>query len=158
MTITVKSCKRIIFLRGKKEEETKKHDVYNKEAYHITKLCIYIVAGTSQIIVIPGNKKLRSNSTWYCPQMILVIPSSASLSCYTFFKVLHASGFWCALGYAKNDSGFVILLASMAWEAQLEYLEFDSRVLNVDCLVGTKPSLLWEHGEDVGWVKDFMSA
>ena len=56
--------------------------------------------------------------------------------------VLHASGFWCALGYAKNDSGFVILLASMAWEAQLEYLEFDSRVLNVDCLVGTKPSLL----------------
>ena len=56
--------------------------------------------------------------------------------------VLHASGFWCALGYAKNDGGFVILLASMAWEAQLEYLEFDSRVLNVDCLVGTKPSLL----------------
>ena len=56
--------------------------------------------------------------------------------------VLHASGFWCALGYAKNDGGFVILLASMAWEAQLEYLEFDYRVLNVDCLVGTKPSLL----------------
>ena len=56
--------------------------------------------------------------------------------------VLHASGFWCALGYAKNDGGFVILLASMAWEAQLEYLEFDSRVLNVDCLVGTKPLLL----------------
>ena len=56
--------------------------------------------------------------------------------------VLHASGFWCTLGYAKNDGRFVILLASMAWEAQLEYLEFDSRVLNVDCLVGTKPSLL----------------
>ena len=56
--------------------------------------------------------------------------------------VLHASVFWCTLGYAKNDGGFVILLASMAWEAQLEYLEFDSRVINVDCLVGTKPSLL----------------
>ena len=56
--------------------------------------------------------------------------------------VRHASGFWCSLGYAKNDGGFVIFLASMAWEAQLEYLEFDSGVLNVDCLVGMKPSLL----------------
>ena len=56
--------------------------------------------------------------------------------------VLHALGFWCTLGYAKNNGGFVILLVSMAWEAQLEYLEFDSRVLNVDCLVGTKLSLL----------------
>ena len=42
----------------------------------------------------------------------------------------------------RTTTGFVILLASMAWEAQLEYLEFDSKVLNVDCLVGTKPSLL----------------
>ena len=71
--------------------------------------------------------------------------------------VLHASGFWCTLGYAKNNSGFVILLASMAWEAQLKYLEFDSRVLNVDCLVGTKSSFLWEHGEDIGWVKRFYA-
>ena len=56
--------------------------------------------------------------------------------------VLRASSFWCALGYAKNNGEFVILLASMAWEAQLKYLEFDSTVFNVDCLVGTKLSLL----------------
>jgi len=52
-------------------------------------------------------------SGWVC------IDFCGSLSCYSFSMVPHASGFWCALGYAKNDSGFVILLASMAWEAQL---------------------------------------
>ena len=41
---------------------------------------------------------------------------------------------------------------------EIEYLEFDSRVFNVDCLVGTKSLLLWEHGEDVGWVKGFKPA
>ena len=83
MTITVKSCKRIIFLRGKKEEETKKHDVYNKEAYHITKLCIYIVAGTSQIIVIPGNKKLRSNSN------MILSTNDFSNTIFCFIVLLH---------------------------------------------------------------------
>ena len=64
--------------------------------------------------------------------------------------VLHASGFWYSLGYAKIGGGIVILLTSVAWEALLEHLEFDSRVLNVGCLFGKKPSLLREHGEDVG--------
>ena len=50
---------------------------------------------------------------------------------------LHASGLWYSLGYAKIGGGIVILLALVAWEAQLEYLE-----LNVDCLVGTKSLLL----------------
>ena len=54
----------------------------------------------------------------------------------------YASGFWYSLCYARISDGIVILLASVAWEAKLEYLEFDSRVLNVDCLVGTKSSLL----------------
>ena len=54
----------------------------------------------------------------------------------------YALGFWYTLGCARIGGGIVILLASMAWEAQLEYLEFDSRVLNMDCLVGMKSSLL----------------
>ena len=54
----------------------------------------------------------------------------------------HASSFWDSLGYAKIDDGIVVLLVSVAWEAQLEYLEFDSRMHNVDCLVGTESSLL----------------
>ena len=54
----------------------------------------------------------------------------------------HASGFWDSLGYAKIDDGIVVLLVSVAWEAQLEYLEFDSMMHNVDCLVGTESSLL----------------
>ena len=62
---------------------------------------------------------------------------------------LHASCFWYSLGYAKIGGGIVILLVSVAWEAFLEYLEFDSRVLNVDSLVRTKSSLLSEQGEDV---------
>ena len=54
----------------------------------------------------------------------------------------HALGFWDSLGYAKIGDGIVVLLVSMAWEAQLKYLEFDSRMHNVDCLVGTESSLL----------------
>ena len=54
----------------------------------------------------------------------------------------HALGFWDSLGYAKIGDGIVVLLVSMAWEAQLKYLEFDSRMHNVDCLVGTESLLL----------------
>ena len=50
----------------------------------------------------------------------------------------YASGFQYSLGYARIDGGIVILLALMAWESYFEYLEFDSRLLDVDCLVGTK--------------------
>ena len=55
---------------------------------------------------------------------------------------LHDSGFWYSLGYARISGGIVILLVSVAWEAYLKYLEFDSKVLNVDGLVRTKSSLL----------------
>ena len=55
---------------------------------------------------------------------------------------LHALGLWYSLGYAKIGGGIVVLLASVAREAQFEYFEFDSRVHNVDCLVGTESSLL----------------
>ena len=54
----------------------------------------------------------------------------------------HASGFWDSLGYVRIGDGIVVLLVSVAWEAQLEYLEFDSRMHNVDCLVGTESLLL----------------
>ena len=54
----------------------------------------------------------------------------------------HASGFWDSLGYARIGDRIVVWLVSVAWEAQLEYLEFDSMMHNVDCLVGTESSLL----------------
>ena len=54
----------------------------------------------------------------------------------------YASSFWHSLGYARIGGGVVILLASVTWEAYLEYLEFDSRVFNVDCLDGTESLLL----------------
>ena len=53
----------------------------------------------------------------------------------------YASGFRYSLGHARLGGGIVILLASMAWESNIEDLEFDSRlfdVFDVDCLVGTK--------------------
>ena len=55
---------------------------------------------------------------------------------------LYASGLWYSLGYARIGGGIVVLLVSVASEAQLVYLEFDTRVLNVHCLVGTESSLL----------------
>ena len=58
----------------------------------------------------------------------------------------YALGFQYSLGYAKISGGIVILLASMAWESYFEYLEFDSNLLDVDCLVGTK-SLFFEDTE-----------
>ena len=67
----------------------------------------------------------------------------------------HALGFWDSLGHAKIGDGIVVLLVSVAWEAQLKYLEFDSRMHNVDCLVGAESLLLWEYGEDLGWVEGF---
>ena len=54
----------------------------------------------------------------------------------------YASSFWHSLGYARIGGGVVILLASVTWEAYLEYLEFDSRVFNVNCLDGTESLLL----------------
>ena len=54
----------------------------------------------------------------------------------------HALGFWYSLGYARIGGRIVILLVSVASEAYLEYLEFDSRVLNVDSLVRMKSLLL----------------
>ena len=62
--------------------------------------------------------------------------------CYPFPMDFYATGLWYSLGYARIDGGFVILLASVTWEAYLEYLEFDSRVFNVDCLDGTESLLL----------------
>nr|XP_023905538.1 uncharacterized protein LOC112017298 [Quercus suber] len=50
--------------------------------------------------------------------------------------------FWYKLSYAKMSGRIVILLTSVAWEAQIERLEFDSKLLNVDYLVGTKSSFL----------------
>ena len=44
---------------------------------------------------------------------------------------------------------FMLPAFEIHWEAQLQYLEFDSRMHNVDCLVGTESSLLLEHGEDL---------
>ena len=70
---------------------------------------------------------------------------------------LYASGLWYSLGYARIGGEIVVLLVSVASGAQLLYLEFDTRVLNVHCLVGTESSLLWEVGEDVGWVKGFKA-
>ena len=54
----------------------------------------------------------------------------------------HALGFWDSLGHAKIGDGIVVFLVSVTWEAQLKYLEFDSRMHNVDCLVGTESLLL----------------
>ena len=56
--------------------------------------------------------------------------------------VFYALGFWYSLGYARLSGKFVILLASVAWEALFGHLELGSRVLNVDCVVGTKSSIL----------------
>ena len=53
-----------------------------------------------------------------------------------------------------------MLLKLYIYAAQI--IEFETIELhisfNVDCLVGTKSLLLWEHGEDVGWVKGFKPA
>ena len=54
----------------------------------------------------------------------------------------YSLGFWYSLDYARIGGGIVILLASMAWESYFEYLEFDSMLLDVDCLVGMKSSFL----------------
>ena len=54
----------------------------------------------------------------------------------------HALGFQHPLGHARLDGGFLILFASMAWESYFKYLEFDSKLIDVDCLVGTKSTLL----------------
>ena len=67
----------------------------------------------------------------------------------------YALDFRYSLGYAKIGGVIIILLASMAWESYFEYLEFDSRLLDVDYLVGTKSPFLWGHWEDVGIVRRF---
>ena len=54
----------------------------------------------------------------------------------------YASGFRYSLDYARICGEIVILLPSMAWESYFEYMEFDSRLLDVDCLVGMKSSIL----------------
>ena len=54
----------------------------------------------------------------------------------------YALDFRYSLGYAKIGGVIIILLASMAWESYFEYLEFDSRLLDVDYLVGTKSPFL----------------
>ena len=53
----------------------------------------------------------------------------------------YATGLWYSLSYARIGGGFVILLASVAWEALFRHLELGSRVLNVDCVVGMKSSI-----------------
>ena len=70
----------------------------------------------------------------------------------------YALDFRYSLGYAKIGGVIIILLASMAWESYFEYLEFDSRLLDVDYLVGTKSPFLWGHWEDVGIVKRFYAS
>ena len=60
------------------------------------------------------------------------------------------------MGHAKLCGEVVILLASLAWQSYFRYLEFDYRLFDVDYTVGTKSSLLWGHGEDVGTVKSSM--
>ena len=62
--------------------------------------------------------------------------------CYPFPRDFDATGLWYSLGYARIDGGFVILLASVAWEALFGHLELGSKVLNVDCAVGMKSSIL----------------
>ena len=42
-----------------------------------------------------------------------------------------------SLGHARLGGGIVVLLAILAWESYFEYLEFDSRLIDVDCMVGT---------------------
>ena len=54
----------------------------------------------------------------------------------------YALGFQHSLGHARLSGGIVILLASMAWESYFEYMEFDSKLFEVDCMVGTKLPLL----------------
>ena len=54
----------------------------------------------------------------------------------------YALGLRHSLGHARLGGGIVVLLAILAWESYFEYLEFDSRVLNVDSLDRTKLSLL----------------
>lgn len=54
----------------------------------------------------------------------------------------YALGFWCSMGHARFYGGVVILLASLAWESYFKYLEFDSKLFDVDCMVGMKSSLL----------------
>ena len=70
----------------------------------------------------------------------------------------YALDFRYSLGYAKIGGVIIILLASMAWESYFEYLEFDSRLLDVDYLVGMKSPFLWGHWEDVGIVKRFYAS
>ena len=69
------------------------------------------------------------------------LPSS-SLSCYIYLMDFYASGLRYSLGHARISGEIVILLASMALESYFKYLEFDSRLLDVDCLVRTKSSFL----------------
>ena len=69
------------------------------------------------------------------------LPSS-SLSCYIYLMDFYASGLRYSLGYARISGEIVILLASMALESYFKYLEFDSRLLDVDCLVRTKSLFL----------------
>ncbi|XP_075645807.1 uncharacterized protein LOC142616966 [Castanea sativa] len=49
---------------------------------------------------------------------------------------------WDSLGYVMISGGFDLLLASVAWKGQVGHMEFDSRVLNVDCVVGVESPFL----------------
>ena len=46
------------------------------------------------------------------------------------------------MGHARLCGGVVIMLTSLAWESYFRYLEFDSKLFDVDCMVGTKSLLL----------------
>ena len=57
-----------------------------------------------------------------------------------FFIFLLPTPFGClrhSLDHARLGGGIVVLLAILAWESYFEYLEFDSRLLDVDCMLGT---------------------
>ena len=66
---------------------------------------------------------------------------------FSFIVLLHTPyGFLClrlySLGHARLGGKIVILLASMAWESYFKYLELDSKLFDVDCLVGMKSPFL----------------
>ena len=117
-----------------------------------------------------GKQKFLSERISFCGQLLVVrflvwiilclgvTPWQINVVCvnvmgnqwttYFFTILLHTPyGFSCfrlsaSIGSCQARWGFLILFASMAWESYFKYLEFDSKLIDEDCLVGTKSTLL----------------
>ena len=51
---------------------------------------------------------------------------------------------------------FIVLLEELAWEAELRYLEHDSKLFDVDCMEGVESSFVWGQRKLIGLIQIFV--